>query len=277
MSLNNFIGTVWSETLLNSLEKEYVGVRNSNRDFDADAKLPGNCVKVCAVKPVQLFPYTKNAPLIGPQMLDEQSVTIELNRHRAFNFQIDDIDRAQSKPSIMQSAMRQAASALANDADAYIFALQGFIEPEQTITVENPSPENIIDTIIQARQAMLKSNVNSNTRTVLEVSPEIASIILKANITQLSNNDDVLHNGYVGSCIGFDIYVSNNILVDDEGYHKCYARTTRAIAFAEQIKSIIAYRPDNSFSDAVKGLYVYGATIIYPEELTLLNFKVAQA
>ena len=275
MSLTNFIGTVWSETLLESLEKEYVGVKNSNRDFDADAKLPGSVVKACAVKPIFLFNYIKETSIGAPQNLTDESVTINLNRCRAFNFKIEDIDKAQSKPSIMKSAMMQAARALANDADGYIFSLHDTVSSENTITVDDLSADNIIDTIIRTREAMLENNVNSNTRTVLEVSPKVASLILKANIAQRSNNDEVFHNGYVGSCICFDIYVTNNVATDSSGYYKCYARTTRAIAFAEQIKSIIAYRPEDSFSDAVKGLYVYGASIIYPKELTLLNVKLA--
>ncbi len=275
MAINNFITSVWSETLLNSLEKEYVAVRNCNREFEGDLQGNGN-VKVCAVSAVNLFAYVKNVSIQEPEVLDDRAVRISATRARAFNFQIDDIDLAQTKPTIMQSAMRQAASALANDADSYIFSLYENIEDTHTITNSAVTPENIIDTIISVRERMLKNNINSNTKTVLEVSPEIASIILKAKITQLTNNEDAIFNGYVGSFIGFDIYVSNNVAVgEDDGHFKCYARTKRAIAFAEQIKSIEAYRPETRFADAVKGLYFYGGQIVYPDELLLVNLKPA--
>ncbi len=273
MAINNFITSVWSETLLNSLEKEYVAVRNCNREFEGDLQGNGS-VKVCAVSAVNLFAYVKNVSIQEPEVLDDRAVRISSTRARAFNFQIDDIDLAQSKPHIMQSAMRQAASALANDADSYIFSLYENIEDTHTITNSEVSPENIIDTIISVRERMLKNNINSNTKTVLEVSPEIASIILKAKITQLTNNEDAIFNGYVGSFIGFDIYVSNNVVHnEDDGHFKCYARTKRAISFAEQIKSIEAYRPESRFADAVKGLYFYGAQLVYPDELLLVNLK----
>ena len=274
MAITNFITSVWSETLLNSLEKEYVAVRNCNREFEGEIKASGDSIKVCAVSAVNLFPYIKNIDLQDPQVLDDKAVRISADRARAFNFQIDDIDKAQSVPSIMRSAMRQAASALANDADSYVFSLYDDIDEENTITNDSVSPENIIDTIISVREKMLTNNINSNTETVLEVSPAIASIILKAQITQLSNNADAMFNGYIGSFIGFDIYVSNNI-ASEEGAFKCFARTRRAIAFAEKIKSIVAYRTENRFADAVKGLYLYGAKIVYPEELVLVNLKPA--
>ena len=274
MAITNFITTVWSESLLDSLEKEYVAVRNCNREFEGEIKAAGDSVKVCAVGPVNLFPYVKNDDLQDPQVLDDKAVRINANVARAFNFQIDDIDKAQSVPSIMRSAMRQAASALANSADSYVFGLYENVLNTNYINNDAVTADNIIDTIIAVREKMLTNNVNSNTETVLEVSPAIASLILKAQITKLSNNADAIYNGYIGSFIGFDIYVSNNIVCSD-GNYKCFARTKRAIAFAEKIKSIVAYRPENRFADAVKGLYLYGATIVYPEELIVVNLKPA--
>ena len=40
-----------------------------------------------------------------------------------------------------------------------------------------------------------------------------------------------------------------------------------AIAYAEQIVKVETYRPDDSFSDAVKGLHVYGAKLIRPDAI----------
>jgi hypothetical protein len=273
MAITNFITSVWSETLLNSLEKEYVAVRNCNREFEGEIKAKGDSVKVCAVSSVSIFSYHKNMDLQDPQVLDDKAVRLSADISRAFNFQIDDIDKAQSAPGIMKSAMRQAASALANDADAYIYRLYSDEAVKHTVTNEQVTPENIIDTIISLREKMLANNINSNTETVLEVSPAIASIILKAQIAKLGNNADAMYNGYIGSCIGFDIYVSNNISESD-GFYKCFARTKRAIAFAEKIKSIVAYRPENRFADAIKGLYLYGAKVIYPDELIIADLRI---
>jgi len=64
----------------------------------------------------------------------------------------------------------------------------------------------------------------------------------------------------------------------DTGYeHKCLARTKRAIAFAEQLSEIDAYRPELRFADAVKGLHLYGAKVVYPNEMVLLDLNVLDA
>ncbi len=54
MAISNFITSVWSETLLNSLEKEYVAVKNCNREFEGEIQNAGDSVKVCAVSAVKL-------------------------------------------------------------------------------------------------------------------------------------------------------------------------------------------------------------------------------
>ena len=64
--------------------------------------------------------------------------------------------------------------------------------------------------------------------------------------------------------------------VDGYDDHKCLMRTKRAIAFAEQLSEIEAYRPEKRFADAVKGLHLFGAGIIYPEEMVVLDIGFTQ-
>ena len=78
---------------------------------------------------------------------------------------------------------------------------------------------------------------------------------------------------------GCKVFVSNNInkLISDGGAttaYRCMMRTKRAIAYAEQLSEIEAYRPESRFCDAVKGLHLYGAAVIYPEELYVLEYVI---
>jgi hypothetical protein len=63
---------------------------------------------------------------------------------------------------------------------------------------------------------------------------------------------------------------SNNLLEEDGTYY-CMVRTHDAIAFASGIDKIEAYRPQNSFEDAVKGLNTFGAKIVRPKELSVFT------
>lgn len=273
MAITNFVPSVWSETLLKSLDKEYVAVMNCNREFEGDIRNVGDSVKINSIGPVTIFDYTRNTDMTSPETLSGSSVTLEINQAKAFNFQIDDVDRVQAKPKLMQAAMREAAGGLADKADAYVFSLYTEASADNTITKAGVAYTDMLDLLIEAREKLLSNNVNSNTDTVLEVSPSVAALLLKAKLVEATDNSEAMANGYLGTLIGFDIYVSNNVAVAD-GYHKCFARTRRAIAFAEQLSAVEAFRPEKRFADAVKGLHLYGAKVVCPDELVLLNLSI---
>jgi len=274
MAITNFIPAIWSETLLKELDKEYIAVRNCNREFEGEIRKAGDKVYINSIGGINVFTYTKDTDMNAPQALDSSRRTLNITEVKAFNFQIDDVDKAQSQPKIMQAAMREAANALADVADKFVFGLHSQALATNIITKESFTHADVIDTLIAAREKLYQNNVNGNTDLVLEVSPAVGAQILKAKILQASDNESVLENGYIGSFIGFKIYISNNVVKDASGYYKCFARTKRAIAFAEQLNEVEAYRPEKRFADAVKGLHLYGAGVIYPNELVVLNVKV---
>ncbi|MBQ8382633.1 MAG: hypothetical protein IJX47_05430 [Clostridia bacterium] len=274
MATKNFIPTVWSETLLQSLDREYVAVMNCNRSFEGEIRNLGDSVVINSIGPISVFDYTADTDMNAPEALAEgTSVTLNIDRAKAFCFQIDDVDRVQAKPDLMKAAMKEAACALAEEADKYIYSLYAQCPKENTISLSGLDADTVVDLVIEAREILMKNNVNSNTEVVLEVSPTVAAQILKAKILTGTDNTSALNNGYLGSFVGFDVYVSNNI-AEDSGVYHCMARTKRAVAFAEQLKSVEAFRPEKRFADAVKGLHLYGAELVYPNEMVVLNLSV---
>lgn len=272
MAINNFISTVWSENLLKKLEGQYIGVMNCNREFEGDIDHLGAVVKICGVGDVTVSDYTKNTDMSAPQELSDYESTLSIDRAKYFNFQIDDVDKAQSTPKIMDEAMKNAAAALANEADAYIYSLY-----ENAIFVktnDNPEANSIINNIIDIKTELMKANVMNDEDIVVEVSPDVAALIIKAKIDLGTNNYEALEAGLLGKIAGCKIYVSKNIFVTDGNFHKCIVRTKRSVAFAEAISEVEAYRPEKRFADAVKGLHLYGAKIVYPEEFRVLSVKM---
>ena len=276
MAITNFISTVWSETLLGALDKRYVGVANCNRAYEGDIRECGAVVKICGVGDVSVGDYTKNTDMSAPQTLDDRLCELVIDQAKYFNFQIDDIDRAQSSPRLMSEAMRVAAAALANTADAYVYSLYG--DAGKTLKHEAVTADNVMDLLISARTALYAAGVSDMSDAVIEVSPEIAALILKAKIALSSDNGEAMEAGCLGSVGGCRIFVSSNIVKEDGSgvtMHKCLARTRRAVAFAEQLSEIDAYRPEKRFADAVKGLHLYGAKVVHPEEMILLDLGIA--
>ena len=106
MALTNFISTVWSETLFSQMDKKYIAVANCNREFEGDIKNRGDRVKICGIGDINIFDYTKNADFeSGAQELSDAVKTLMIDQAKAFNFQIDDIERAQTEPRLMDAAV----------------------------------------------------------------------------------------------------------------------------------------------------------------------------
>ncbi len=273
MAITNFISTVWSENLLKQLDKKYIGVLHCNREYEGAIKTQGSTVKICGIGDVTVSNYTKNTDMSAPETLSDEVSTLRIDQAKYFNFQIDDVDRAQSNPKLMDEAMKVAAASLANAADAYVYSLYeaAFVE----ITDEAVTSDSIVDHIINVKTRMMKANVMDPNDIVIEVTPEVAALILKAKIDLGTDNNEALEAGLLGKIAGCKIYVSNNVVIDDNDFHKCLVRTKRAVAFAEQISEVEAYRPEKRFADAVKGLHLYGAKIVYPNEFMVLNLKLA--
>ena len=278
MAITNFIPTVWSENLYQELDKKYIGVANCNRDFEGEIHEKGNTVRICGINDVIVSDYTKNSNMNSPVALSDTVRDLKIDQAKYFNFQIDDIDRAQSSPKLMELAMKNAAGALANDADRYVYSLFG--QAGSSIKCEDTNVDNIINLIIDARTQLFANNVSDPEDIVIEVTPAIAGMIMKAKVNLSTDNTAVMEAGCIGAIGGCKIFVSNNVkkMEGENGYeHKCLARTKRAIAFAEQLSEIDAYRPELRFADAVKGLHLYGAKVVYPKEMVLLDLNVVEA
>ncbi len=276
MAITNFIPTVWSESLLRALDKTYVGIANCNREFEGDIREKGDKVRICGLESVKIGNYVKNENLSAPETLSDTYKELSIDQAKYFNFQIDDVDLAQCNPRLMELAVQNAAKALAGVAERYVYSLSS--EAENYIENVSPSTDNIIDTLIDARTMLLKENVMDPSDIVIEVSPEVAGLILKAKVALSTDNTDSLENGCIGNIGGCKIFVSSNIPTyeDDNGtVSQCVARTRRAVAFAEQLSEMEAYRPELRFADAMKGLHLYGAKVVYPNEMVLINVSLA--
>jgi hypothetical protein len=73
-------------------------------------------------------------------------------------------------------------------------------------------------------------------------------------------------NGFKGSYMGFDLFVSNNVNNDGTTYN-CMFGSKDAISFAGQVTRVESGRVEKQFGDFVKGLYVYGSKVVRPDHL----------
>lgn len=273
MAITNFIPAVWSEALYDELEKNYVGVKLSSREYEGEIKAQGDRVKINGLGPVTVFNYTKNSNMPAPEVLSDNTRTLVIDQAKGFNFCIDAIDDVQSSPKLVQAAMKKAADALSDVADKYIYSLDD--ENVPIVKSHQLTVDNVVDMMATARRMLMENNVPNSANISLEIPPAVEQLLIMANVLTDTNNSKVLSRGYVGKMLGLNIYVTNNIELSEEGYYRCIVRTDRAIAFAEQINSIKPYEPELRNGTAVKGLHLYGAKIVYPKEMVFVDVAVS--
>jgi hypothetical protein len=258
--------------MLRALDESYIGVANCNREFEGDILEKGSRVKICGLDPVSVGNYVKNTDLDAPETLSDTYKELVIDQAKYFTFQIDDVDQAQASPRLMDLAVKNAANELVKVAERYVYSFNSLAK--HSVNLDNPSVDNIIDALIKARTLLQRENVSDPSDIVIEVSPEVAGLILRAKINLATDNSEALEKGCIGSIGGSKIFVSSNIPVcteEEVPYAQCIARTKRAVAFAEQLSEVEAYRPELRFADAMKGLHLYGAKIVYPNEMVMIN------
>jgi hypothetical protein len=272
MSLQNFIPEVWSDLILAQQEKSLVFGKLCNRSYEGEISAFGDTVHINDIGPVTIAPYVKNKTVIEPEQLDDNNRQLIIDQTGYFAFGVDDIDKAQTKPKVMGQATRQASYGLADYVDQYLsgFHTEAGIVNEMGAT-GNPlaiDRDNIYKYISLISQKMDDVNVPSGGRWL--VAPPWFMHILR-----LAQIGVVIDGGRQIEGL-FNIYVSNNLRVVNT-QHKMIAGNMDTIAFAQQISSIEAYRPEKAFSDAVKGLVLFGAKVYRPENLACLTAVNAES
>lgn len=283
MAINNFIPAVWSRALLENLRNSLVYGQAGviNRDYQGEIAGAGSSVKIHSIGAVTVSDYTKNSDLSAPETLNDAEVVLNIDKARAFNFQIDDVDAAQQTPKVMEGAMREAAYALSNDLDAYLAGLHaqasitsGFGTNGTPIV---PTSTTAYEYLADAFTAMDEANAPQQGRWAI-VPPWYHGMLRKdARFVSYGTdaNRAVAQNGVIGQVAGFDVFVSNNVANTTGTKYKILFGHAQAWTMAMQIEKVEAFRMERRFADAVKGLNVYGAKVVRPTILGCMTANKA--
>ena len=282
MSVATFIPELWSARLLQGLEKSHVATNLVNRDYEGQIRNQGDKVNINTLSDVAIKTYTPNSDIASPDDLTTTKQQLEITEADYFNIQLDDVDRVQAAGELMDTAMRNVAYKMNDRTDSFILGkIASGVDSGNIIgTTESPiqvTKNNIYESIIEMRTKLDKANVPTSGRTIV-IPPEIYALLLQDERFVKSDavaGQNVLVNGLVGRVAGFDVFESNNVVYDTNNkFWKVTAQVRTATTFAEQIVKTEAYRMEKRFSDAVKGLHVYGAKVTDGTQIAELVCKL---
>lgn len=159
---------------------------------------------------------------------------------------------------------------------------------------QNASAISPLAVINRMARKLDQQNVDRDGRWLV-VDPVFAEQLNDENSKLLSNDfasrqdaGDILRNGRIidGMVRGFRIYMSNNLPIIGTGpgtvatggsssnYGVIIAGHDSAVATASQIEKVETYRDNDSFSDVVRGLHLYGRKLLRPEAITRAVYNV---
>ena len=275
MAYQNFIPTVWSEAINRELERKLVFAEDCNRQYEGDVKKLGDTVRILGVgKPTITTTVDKEIVLKDPENVEDTSVTMAIRHISYFNFKVDDIDRRQAVGGVMDAYTSESAQGVANEMDKHIGSMaMDKLAKLHAASAVAVTKSNILGEVDRALELLYQNDVNADEDIVMGVPPFFYITMRQAYTDLDTNNSAMLKNGLVGKYGNVRVKMSNNCAVTKNGEYRIMVRTKRAVAFANPMTHVEAYRPEKGFSDAVKGFVLYEAKIVRPKELVVLNVK----
>ena len=275
MSYNNFKPEVWTELTNRNLNKELVFGALANRNYEGKIENFGSSVRVPSIGSVTVGDYT------GADITFQEDTgayqTITINKAKYFALKMDDVDKAQAIPGVMEGLTEQAIYEMADVVDT---ELAKFYSKCKNKVAGVIGTNKITDLITDLAVQMDKDNVPTANRWLV-VSPEVYGQLIKETPT-VSTGENTLginQSYFVGNWGGFTIYKSNNVQLTGKKYH-CMAGVSKGLTLAMQLNEIKAGEFEKSFGEYVKGLQLFGCDVIETETgktKLLCELEISQA
>lgn len=280
MSVATFIPEVWVAELLMSLKKSLVfgapGV--VNRDYEGDISQAGDTVHINSVSRPTVGDYEPGVTKITPERLTTAQRTLVVDQSKFFAFSVDDVDARQAAGDLIPAGMAEAAYALRDVTDQFLE-----LKIRTGVQASNVLPditgailsEVIYNTLVDLSVLLDEADVPAEGRWAIVPAWQHGHLLKDERFVSFGTgqNRETLENGIVGAAAGFVIHKSNNIPNTTGDLYPMHVGHAMATTFAEQINKTEAYRPQDEFSDAIKGLHLYGAKVIRPQALATVEIE----
>lgn len=273
MAVANFKKQVWSSKIQHQLETITSLKDHCDFEFEGEVK-QAERIKILGVVRPTIRTYVPGTALVR-EGANDNAQYMDIDQFRYFDFEVDDVEKAQAQKGLIEALSKEATLGLSEEADAYVASL--VVKDKANLNSANSTDITTVTdggiSLIEGGFATLYGNNCKPSDTFhLEITPEWYTILRPEIITLDTNNSEIIKKGYVGKYGNALISIENMLGTWNDGTRDtklAMLRTNKAIAFAGQIDKVEAYRPQDAFSDAIKGLYVFGSKIVRPEQIYL--------
>lgn len=265
-----FIPEIWSQKLNSMLAKNCVMLQCVNRNYEGEIKNQGDSVKI--ITPAEVTISTLDGSALTYSELSPTETDLVIDQKKFFAFKINDVAIAQANQDIMEAHLQNAKKAIEEVQDSYLLGQHANVDANNIIggtTAITLDKSTIYSNFVALALKLKNANaVNNNQKPWVVINPTIESYLLQSPefISAYNVADETLREGAIGRIAGMDVLVSTN-LTATAGKYYVLAGTNEAITFASQLSKVESLRDKDSFSDLVRGLYLYGAKTVQPKSL----------
>ena len=281
MAISNSIPEIWSARILESFQRQNLW-RNLVTDLSAEVVGgPGDKLHVTTVSSSPTVRnYTKDTDIAAPEGITDVDNVLNLDKQKYFNFQVDDIDRVQSKPDLFSYYTNLAGRKIAEQVDADISAefantlataqetATAAINPGTASTFADAKLKDLITAINQVIRKLQNANWPMES-TWMMVSTNVAF-----GLREIAQSNSAGGFGAMGVAayeagdltriFGIPVFVNPTMpTATSRGTALANFGTTESVFFASQVSKLETYRLEKRFADGVKGLFVYGTKKIF--------------
>ena len=201
---------------------------------------------------------------------------IVLTEKKFFAFKVGDVEKVQANKALIEASLQNARNAIEEVMIEYIFKLVDSNSNSNIYTIEKKqlNKDNIYGYFVELAYSLLNSlsllhDINDfnifngeHLRPFVIIHPVIESILLQSPefVTYYNISDKTLREGSIGRIANMDVIVNYSV-----SRNEILAGLNGAIDFVSDCVKMESLRDRDSFSDLVRGLYLYGAKIVKPE------------
>lgn len=280
MSIRNFVPEIWAGNVEAALRKRlvYGGPAVVNRDYEGEISQAGDTVHVTTVGRPNVYDYVPDSTVVTPEQINTAQRTFRVDQAKYWAIAVDDVDKRQARNDFMPEATDESGYAIAEGIDRYIAGLHTQIPTANnvgTVTADLTSPSSwdtearkVYDDLLVPLGVRLDEQDVPDEGRYATIPPWLYGLLRRDPRfieADKSANPGALRTGVVGDAAGFTILRSRNVPEVTSNNFVVTAGTSKAITFASQITEVEAYRSQTRFADAIRGLYLYGATVFRPE------------
>ena len=296
MTTAAFIPEIWSARFTSRLRENLVWGSRVNRNYEGDIAGAGDTVKI----PTPSTAITVRDYVVGTDIEDAETTSgsttdLVIDKQKYIHFLVDDVDRAQERPNIMDDAMGEGAFQLSKQVDTDIRAeFNTAFDATRRIAQQTAHPDvtdatfgqQFIRNVSKLKRTMTDAHLPLEDRWLI-VNPHVMegldnyfSTNNQAGVWVPATSESTLRNGFSGLLFGFALQVApavpDGAQVGGKATYRLFAgQGNETVSHAEQLVETEAYRPEKRFADAIKGLMVYGTKAILPKRLYTLEVQKA--